>query len=115
MEKGVGNPYQTFSSSLSSFKPPGMCSAAISLRERMTYMANMRALMNKLQTALCMKGKIVKITQYHNWNEEKRRAVTKYVICKKDNNSDKYISFFESYQLSEVVKALAGMLDGGGR
>lgn len=76
---------------------------------------NLRALMNKLAFALCMRGKIVRINQYMSWNQEKRRAVTKYVICEKNNDTDKYIAVFESYQLAEVVKTLAGMLDGGGR
>lgn len=79
---------------------------------------NMRRLMYKLQTALCVRGTKIKINQRQTWSEKSERMVTKYVILKeifdKEQQRSRYETAFESYQTADVVKYLAGLLDDGG-
>lgn len=79
---------------------------------------NIRRLMYKLQTALCMRGTRIKINQRQMWSEKSERMVTKYVILKetfdKRQQRMKYETVLESYQAADVVKYLAGLLDDGG-
>lgn len=79
---------------------------------------NMKRLMYKLQTALCMRGTKIKINQRQGWSEKSGRMVTKYVILKetfdKRQQRMKYETVLESYQAADVVKHLAGLLDDGG-
>lgn len=79
---------------------------------------NIRRLMYKLQTALCVRGTKIKINQRQTWSEKSERMVTKYVILKetfdKRQQRMKYETVLESYQAADVVKYLAGLLDDGG-
>lgn len=79
---------------------------------------NMKRLMYKLQTALCMRGTKIKINQRQTWSEKHERMVTKYVIPKetfdKKQQRMKYETVLQSYQAADVVKYLAGLLDDGG-
>ena len=79
---------------------------------------NMRRLMYKLQTALCMRGIKIKINQRQSWSEKNERMVSKYVVLKevydKKQRRTKYETVLESYQAADVVKYLAGLLDDGG-
>lgn len=79
---------------------------------------NIKRLMYKLQTALCMRGIKIKINQRQSWSEKNERMVTKYVIQKeifdKTLQRSRYVTDLESYQAADVVKYLAGLLDDGG-
>ena len=79
---------------------------------------NIKRLMYKLQTALCMRGTQIKINQRQVWSEKSERMVTKYVIQKeifdKKLQRSRYVTDLESYQAADVVKYLAGLLDDGG-
>lgn len=80
---------------------------------------NMKRLMFKLQTALCMRGTKIRINQRQVWSEKRERMVTKYVIQKeifdKKLNRMKYDTILETYQTADAVKLLADLLtDGGG-
>lgn len=79
---------------------------------------NIKRLMYKLQTALCMRGTKIKINQRQVWSEKSERMVTKYVIQKeifdKKLQRSRYVTDLESYQAADVVKYLAGLLDDGG-
>ena len=79
---------------------------------------NMKRLMYKLQTALCMRGTKIKINQRQSWSEKSGRMVTKYVILKEILDEDKqrmrYVAVLETYHMAEVVQYLAGLLDDGG-
>lgn len=79
---------------------------------------NIRRLMYKLQTALCMRGTKIKINQRQTWSEKSERMVTKYVILKetfdKRQQRMKYETVLESYQAADVVKYLAALLNDGG-
>ena len=72
---------------------------------------NARRTMYKLQTALCAKGKRVRINQKQRWSEHQQKMVTKYQVL----FDGWYEPMFESYKAYEVVQYLAGLLTGGGR
>ena len=67
---------------------------------------NLRKTMYKLQTALNMSGRRVKINQYQSWSDLQKRMVTKFVIIEDGE------TVLETYQTVEAVKTLANMLGG---
>lgn len=74
-------------------------------------------LMRRLQTALCMQGRHIRINQIQHYSDKKERMVTKYMLSEEKINSDgkRYnVTVLESYQMAEVVKTLAGLLASGG-
>ena len=75
-------------------------------------MASLRPVMYKLQTALSMRGRYIKINQYQSWSQRQQRMVTKYVVCEKRmvNKKFKDVAILESYQMADVVVGLAAML-----
>lgn len=79
-------------------------------------MPNMRTLANKLQTALVMRGRKVKINQYQSWSDRQQRMVTKFVVYEKRLVDDKHknVTVLETYQMADVVKGLAALLNGSG-
>lgn len=70
------------------------------------YFMNLRNTMYKLQMALNMGGRLVKINQFQTWIEEQKRMVTKFVIIENGE------TILETYKTVEVVKALSDMLGG---
>ena len=75
---------------------------------------NLHAIAKKLQMALSMKGKYISINQYQAWSDRAERMVTKYVLVERRMNSVGNMKDFvimESYQMAEVVKRLAEMLN----
>ena len=79
-------------------------------------MPNLKALAYKLQTALAAKGRYIKINQFQSWSDRKQRMVTKFVVCEKRLVDDKYknVTVLETYQMADVVKGLAALLNGSG-
>ena len=82
---------------------------------------NLKAMAQKLQTALCHKGVHVSINQYQYYSDKAERMVTKFVITRpmyvEAEEKIKNVTICESYQMIDVVKKLAGLLkdDGGGQ
>lgn len=76
---------------------------------------NMRKLMYKLQTALCLRGDKVKINQFQTWSEQGQRMVTKYVLSatRKVGDTEKTVTLLQTYKASEVVQKLAELYGGG--
>lgn len=76
---------------------------------------NLFALARKLQRALILQGRPVKINQTQVWIEESKRMATKYTVKEqktvKGKKKDEVL--MDSYKLAEVVKFLADMLSGG--
>ena len=73
---------------------------------------NLRRTANKLQLALCQKGKYIKINQYQSYSERAKRMVTKFVLTEKretPTGKKKDFTILETYQLADVVKELARM------
>lgn len=80
-------------------------------------MANLHRLAGKLQTALLIKkGRKISINQFQAYSERKGRMVTKYVATELKEYEDgarKNVPFATSYQMADIVKKLAELLDGG--
>ncbi len=77
---------------------------------------NIKRLAYKLQTALCLQGRYIKINQYQSHSEKAERMVTKYVLSEKRTTitgKKKDFIIIETYQIADVVKKLAELYDGG--
>ena len=73
---------------------------------------NLRRVANKLQLALCQKGKYIKINQYQSYSPKAERMVTKFVLVEKRETPTgkmKDFTILETYQMAEVVKELVRM------
>lgn len=73
---------------------------------------NLRRVANKLQLALCQKGKHIKINQYQSYSPKAKRMVTKFVLVEKretPTGKTKDFTILETYQMAEVVKELVRM------
>lgn len=70
---------------------------------------NIKQLAYKLQTALCQKGRYIKINQQQMYSERSERMVTKYVLQEKcvTEKGAKNHTLLETFQLVDVVKFLA--------
>lgn len=78
-------------------------------------MPSLRQLSNKIQTALCQKGRHIKINQFQSYSEKAGRMVTKFVLQEtKQNDAGKVntVTLLETYQLADVVKKLAAIYGG---
>lgn len=77
---------------------------------------NLKRTAYRLQTALIQRERYIKINQYQTYAEKTGRMVTKYVCCEKrlTDGKMKNVTICESYQIADVVQALAALLDGGG-
>lgn len=77
---------------------------------------NLRAIAKKLQIALSVKGKHISINQYQSWSDRAERMVTKFVVCEKRivKGKPKSVAICETYQMADVVKTLASLLNDGG-
>lgn len=75
---------------------------------------NLHRLTNKLQTALLRKGIKIKINQHQRWSDRSERMVTKFVVQELRNveGRDKYVTILETYKMADIVKVLAGMMNG---
>lgn len=79
-------------------------------------MPNLKALMYRLQTALARKGRYIKINQFQSWSDRQQRMVTKFVVCEKRevDGKQKNVTIAETYQMADVVKGLAALLNESG-
>lgn len=78
-------------------------------------MASLRQLAHKLQTALCKRGRYIKLNQYQAYSEKQGRMVTKYVLQETrttQTGKRKAFTILETYQLADVVKKLAAIYGG---
>lgn len=81
---------------------------------------NLKALALKLQKALLMKGRKVKINQVQVFFEEEARMATKYIVLENrevfDEKTRKYktkdVVLDETYSMADVVKLLAVLYGG---
>lgn len=79
-------------------------------------MPNLKALAYKLQSALANKGRYIKINQFQSWSDRQQRMVTKFVVCEKRevDGKRKNVTILETYQMADLVKRLAALLNGSG-
>lgn len=76
---------------------------------------NLHATARKLQTALAVRGRHIKINQYQSYSERAERMVTKFVVCeKKVEDKEKDVVICSSYKMADVVKTLAALINDGG-
>ena len=78
-------------------------------------MASMRQLAHRLQLALCQRGRYIKLNQFQTYSERQERMVTKYVLQERretPTGRKKDFTILETYQLAEVVKAMAKIYGG---
>ena len=74
---------------------------------------NLRRIANKLQTALCQKGRYIRINQFQSYSPKAERMVTKFVLTEKREvevrgvSKIKDVTILETYSLAEIVKELA--------
>lgn len=76
---------------------------------------NLRKVATKLQTALCQKGRFIKLNQMQAYSEKTGRMVTKFVLTEKKKNAAGRMrdsTIMESYQLADIVKKLAQIYGG---
>lgn len=79
-------------------------------------MPRLKNIVYKLQTALCQRGRCIKINQHQAYSERQGRMVTKYVLqetMELPNGKRKSETILETYQLADVVKKLAAIYNGG--
>lgn len=76
---------------------------------------NLFALARKLQRALILQGRPIKINQTQVWIEDTKRMATKYTVKEQKNVKGKIKDevLMDSYNLAEVVRFLADLLSGG--
>lgn len=77
---------------------------------------NLHATARKLQTALTLKGRYIKINQLQSYSERAGRMVTKFVLSEKRNveGNEKDVAICSTYLMADVVKTLAAILNDGG-
>lgn len=74
---------------------------------------NLRRIASKLQTALCTKGRYIRINQYQSYSPKAERMVTKFVLTEKQEvelhgrKKIKNVTILETYSMADVVKELA--------
>lgn len=76
---------------------------------------DLRGLMTKLQTALCMRGEVIRVYTMQTYIEESKRMATKYKLVQtlEDRKGERHNStLLETYKLSEVVQFMAAKLGG---
>ena len=78
---------------------------------------NLRQLARRLQQAIAIKcNRRLSINQYQSYSIKAGRTVTKYVVSEYiagDGPKGKYKTLFESWNLPQLVKYLASVLEGG--
>lgn len=69
---------------------------------------NLRQTAYRIQTALCQRGRYIKINQQQIYSENLGRMVTKYVLQEKRNvnGKQKNVTLIETFQMVDVVKEL---------
>lgn len=71
---------------------------------------NIKKLAYKLQTALCQKGRYIRINQFQSYSEKAERMVTKYVLTENrtmESGKRKNVTILETYKMADIVKTLA--------
>lgn len=77
---------------------------------------NLKGIAYKLQKALCLRGRYIKINQTQYYSAEKERMLTKYVIKEKkfdEEGKEKNFTLLETFRMIDVVNYLAEELGGG--
>lgn len=78
---------------------------------------NLKGIAYKLQKALCLRGRYIKINQTQYYSTEKERMLTKYSLKEKciinSRGDTKDITLLETFRMIDIVNYLAEELGGG--
>lgn len=87
------------------------------LRRKWGEKVNIRSTAYKLQKALLMQGRKIKINQVQAYSPQAERMVTKYIVIESKELTGGRIknkTLTETYSMVDVVKLLAGLYRGDG-
>lgn len=78
-------------------------------------MARLKSTVYKLQKALSLKGRYVRINQKQFWSDKMEKFCTKYELRETviEDGVKKDVVFLETFNTVDVVKCLAELLNGG--
>lgn len=78
---------------------------------------NLKGIAYKLQKALCLKGRYIRINQTQFYSPELQKMSTKFILKEKiideDEGKEKDFTLLETFKLIDVVNYLAEELGGG--
>lgn len=78
---------------------------------------NLKGIAYKLQKALCLRGRYIKINQTQFYSEERGRMSTKFILKEKrvvdDDGNAKDVTLLETFRIIDIVNYLAEELGGG--
>lgn len=77
---------------------------------------NLKSIAYKLQKALCLRGRYIRINQVQFYSSELRKMSTKFILKEKifdEEGKEKDFTLLETFKLIEVVNFLAEQLGGG--
>ncbi len=78
---------------------------------------NLKGIAYKLQKALCLKGRFIRINQIQFYSADRGKMSTKFVLKERrivdDNGETKDITLLETFRMIDVVNFLADELGGG--
>ena len=78
---------------------------------------NIKATAYKLQKALLLRGRRIKINQIQAYSPKAGRMITKYIVMESRETADgrtKTTTLLESYSMVDIVKLLARLYRGDG-
>lgn len=78
---------------------------------------NLKGIAYKLQKALCLRGRYIRINQVQFFSQELQKMSTKFVLKEKlfdeEAGKEKDFTLLETFKLIDVVNYLAEQLGGG--
>lgn len=78
---------------------------------------NLKGIAYKLQKALCLRGRYIRINQIQFYSAERQKMSTKFVLKERrivdDDGETKDVTLLETFRLIDVVNYLAEELGGG--
>lgn len=78
---------------------------------------NLKGVAYKLQKALCLKGRYIRINQIQFYSSERQKMSTKFIIKEKrfdeEEGKEKDFILLETFRMVDVINFLADELSGG--
>lgn len=78
---------------------------------------NLKGIAYKLQKALCLRGRYIRINQIQFYSSELQKMSTKFILKEKiideDEGEEKDFTLLETFRMIDVVNFLADELGGG--
>lgn len=78
---------------------------------------NLKGIAYKLQKALCLRGRYIRINQIQFYSSERQKMSTKFILKERrvdeDDGEEKDFTLLEAFRMIDVVNYLADELGGG--